>query len=414
MKYINGLLLFFAFLICFSARGQAPGDSLQVRVPDILLDSADYGFSVLGFDLIAYVGRLSLNKEGAPVLDKRIILAGRKGDVRQVIEMEKLGKKFARDWRNRVVLNLSFSGREKKLYLLMDDIGSPGPEYLLIYDMDKGRGQSIRLKLKDRRYKIMANGNSFFYDDMKKQFFIPVNERRKLEGRYAECPEYFENQHGIGVFSLKGKLIRVMVSYSPLFRSGPCLFNFRNLSFAPDADRRILGVQEKINPQLRLFNMDTGEQLSADTTHSRPLRIYTSRKEELLWPFRPSLVNPLYYGLRYDSLNLLWFRIYKPPLPDTVKNYDRDFENYIDEYLAGRIKSCPAVNPEKEERRKRYWQAPRSYQLLDREGKMLGQLTWKSAFYYASEKGAVWLARSEKWKEKGYFMIYRFPLQAFH
>ena len=113
MKYINGLLLFFAFLICFSARGQAPGDSLQVRVPDILLDSADYGFSVLGFDLIAYVGRLSLNKEGAPVLDKRIILAGRNGDVRQVIEIEKLGKKFARDWRNGVVLNLSFSGREK-------------------------------------------------------------------------------------------------------------------------------------------------------------------------------------------------------------------------------------------------------------------------------------------------------------
>jgi len=343
-------------------------------------------------------------------------LAGRNGDVRQVIEIGKLGKKFAKDWRKGVVFNLSFSGKENKLYLFMRDVGSPGTEYLLVYDMQEGNWQRIRLKLrlKGKSYGILARGNSFFYDDVKKQFFIPVNESRKLEGRYTQCPEYFENQHGIGVFSLKGRLLRVMVSYSPLFRSGPCLVNFRNLSFAHDARERVLGVQEKINPQLRLFNMDTGEQLGKDTTPPRPIAIYTSRKEELLWPFRPSLVNPLYYGLRYDSLNMLWFRIYKPPLADTVKNYDRNFENYIDEYLSGRIKSCPAVNPEKEEGLRRYRQAPRSYQLLDREGKMLGQLTWRHAFYYASEKGAVWLARSENWKEKGYFMIYRFPLQAFH
>ncbi len=387
-----------------------------MKAPDILLDSADYGFRVPGFDLIAYIGRLSYNKEGAPILDKRIILAGRNGDVRQVIEIEKLGKKFAKDWRKGFVLNLSFSGRENKLYLFMEDIGSPGPEYLLIYDMDDGRVQSIRLKpkMKGRRYKIMASGHSFFYDDIKKQFFIPLNEARKPEGRYSECPEYFENQHGIGVFSMKGKLIRVMAPYSPLFGSGPCLYDLRKLSFSHDANARILAVQERINPQLRPFNMDTGEQLQADTAQIRPLITYKSRKEELLWPFRPYLANPLYYGLRYDSLNSLWFRKYKAPLPDTLKNVDPDFEYFIDEYLAGRIKSCPAVNPEKEERQAWLWNAPRSYQLLGPNGEEKGQITWKNASYYASEKGAIWLMRSENWKEKGYFMIYRFPIEAFH
>jgi len=415
MKNRNGLFLLLSFLICFGARGQAPADSLKVRVPDILLDSADYGFTVQGFDLIAYGGRLSFNKEGAPVWDKRIILAGRNGDVRQVIEIQKLGKKFAKDWRKGAVLNISLSGKEKKMYVLMRDMGTLTPEYLLIYDLKESQGRFVRLKLKlkGKHYKILSSGAGFFYDEKSREFYIPVIERKKLEGLYRECPEFFRDQHSLGVFSSSGRLLRLMAPYSRLYREGPCLYDFRYVSLSADKEERVLGIQEMLNPQLRFFDLDTGLPLTGDTTKARAVEIFTSRKEELLWPLHDYLVNPLYYDLRYDSLNSLWLREYKPPLPDTLKKADPEFEYFIDEYLAGRIKSCPAVSPEKEERQARLQNAPRFYQLLNRNGEIMGQLKWKNAGYYASEKGAIWLMHSKNWKEKGYFMIYRFPLEAF-
>ncbi len=159
---------------------------------------------------------------------------------------------------------------------------------------------------------------SFEYDEVNDLYYLPIERTGYRFSSLKKCKKYYQREGLIGVFSNKGKLIRKIGSYSPLYHD--CMRWYSDkYSFILNSNNKIILSQE-LEPEISIIgsqskkNIKIKENFITKLAADLPRVNYDCNREE----YNTAIIESYYYFAPRQLNDSIYIRKYVPSFIDTT------------------------------------------------------------------------------------------------